>query len=187
MQAASLEGGFADPSVDAAHVFRAALRAMAQPGTVQSITGVRPPVPLAAAAGALMLTLCDHDTPVWLAPSLDRPPVREWMRFHTGAPLADRPQAQFAFGRWEEIAPLTDFNIGTPEYPDRSATLIVEVDLLDGDAQLTGPGIETEARLAVPDIAAVQANAGLFPLGLDFFLTSGDRLAALPRTTRVEG
>ena len=32
-----------------------------------------------------------------------------------------------------------------------------------------------------------RANAALFPLGLDFFLTAGNRLAGVPRTTRVEG
>jgi alpha-D-ribose 1-methylphosphonate 5-triphosphate synthase subunit PhnH len=34
---------------------------------------------------------------------------------------------------------------------------------------------------------AARANAARFPRGVDLLLCAGDRLAALPRTTRVEG
>jgi len=139
------------------------------------------------AARSRALTLCDHETPVWLAPSLATESVMEWLRFHTGAPLGGRGDAMFAFGRWEEIGPIADFRIGTADYPDRSATLVVEVPELGARHTLTGPGINGTARLTVPDPAVFQANAALFPLGLDFFLTCGNRLAGLPRTTRVEG
>ena len=187
MQAAALEGGFAEPAPEAARVFRAALDAMARPGTVHRIAGVAPPAPLGVAAGALALTLCDGDTGVWLAPSLDAAPVRDWLRFHAGARLVDRAQADFAFGPWAELAPLDDFRAGEPAYPDRSATLVVAMPALGAAHRLTGPGIETEAWLTVPDPAALRANAARHPLGVDLFLTCGDRLAALPRTTRVEG
>lgn len=184
----ALEGGFADPAVDAAHVFRAALQAMARPGTVDRVAGARPPAPLSPAAGALALTLLDHDTGLWLAPSVDAPDVREWLTFHTGAPFVAPAEARFAFGRWDEL-PLDAFPLGTPEYPDRSATLVVEVDDLATDParahRLTGPGIEREAWLTVPDPATLAANRARYPLGLDFFLTCGERLAALPRTVRV--
>ena len=186
MDLASLEGGFANPAIEAAQSFRAALRAMSRPGTVQQAGGVAPPAPLSVAAGALLLTLCDHETPVWLAPSLDTELVRDWVRFHTSAPLSGRADAQFAFGRWDEMLPLGDFAIGTPEYPDRSATLIIETKL-GTQHELTGPGIRDTERLSVPDVDAFQMNAALFPLGLDFFLTQGTRLAALPRTTRIKG
>ena len=52
-------------------------------------------------------------------------------------------------------------------------------------ATLTGPGIRDTARLTLPEAETFRRNARLFPLGLDFFLTAGDRVAALPRTTRV--
>lgn len=186
MDAVSLEGGFAAPPVEAAEVYRAALQAMARPGTVHHVAGVTPPAPMSVAAGALVLTLCDHETPVWLAPSLDTDLIRDWVRFHASAPLTDRANAQFAIGTWAEMLPLTDFAIGTPEYPDRSATLIIATELAAGHT-LSGPGIRNTARLSVPDPDAFRVNAALFPLGLDFFLTSGTRLAAVPRTTKVEG
>jgi alpha-D-ribose 1-methylphosphonate 5-triphosphate synthase subunit PhnH len=182
--AAALEGGFADRPVEAAHAFRAALGAMARPGTVHRVAGARPPAPLSPAAGALALTLADGDTPLWLAPSLDGEALRAWLRFHTGAPFAVPGEARFAFGRWEEL-PLDAFAIGTPEYPDRSATLLVEVDEIGREHRLTGPGIEREAWLTVPDPGWHRANRARFPLWLDVFLACGDRLAALPRTVRV--
>ena len=187
MNSAALEGGFADSATEAALVFRAVLDAMARPGTQHRAQGAKPPAPLGLAAGTIALTLCDHDTPIWLAPDLDTAPVRDWIAFHTGAPLTSRAEAMFAFGDWASMVPLGDFAIGTAEYPDRSATLIIEVPDLGTAHRLTGPGIAKETWLTVPDPAAFQANRALFPLGWDAVLTCGDHLAALPRTTCVEG
>jgi alpha-D-ribose 1-methylphosphonate 5-triphosphate synthase subunit PhnH len=183
--AAALAGGFADRPVEAAHAFRAALGAMARPGTVHRVRGARPPAPLSPAAGALALTLADGDTPLWLAPSLDHEAVRAWIAFHAGAPFGPPGEARFAFGRWDEL-PLDAFAVGTPEYPDRSATLVVEVDAIGRAHRLTGPGIETEAWLTVLDPGFFRANRARFPLGLDVFLACGDRLAALPRAVLVD-
>lgn len=188
MQADTLSGGFAAPPVDAAHAFRAVMRAMARPGTIEAVTGAAPPAPLSVAAGTVLLTLCDPETPVHLAGDVDCEAVRDWITFHTGAPLVARSEAMFAIGRWDALAPLGDYPVGTPEYPDRSATLIVEMARLEASgARLTGPGIADTAALSLPEVAAFQANARAFPLGLDFLFTCGDRVAALPRSTRVEG
>jgi len=92
----------------------------------------------------------------------------------------------FAVGKWDALAPLAVYPLGTSEYPDRSATLIVECsELAASGATLTGPGIEETATLSLPELEAFQANRTLFPLGLDFILTCGERLAALPRSTEV--
>ncbi|QDL91866.1 phosphonate C-P lyase system protein PhnH [Paroceanicella profunda] len=188
MQAETLSGGFGDTARDAARAFRAVLDAMARPGTLHTLAGVAPPAPLPVASGAVALTMCDPETPVWLAPSLATPQVEGWLRFHTGAPLAPRDEAMFAFGGWEEMLPLDDFAIGTAEFPDRSATLVVSLpELAATGARLTGPGIREAAALSLPETAAFARNALLYPLGLDFIFTCGSRLAALPRTTIVEG
>jgi len=187
MQADTLSGAFAAPPVDAAHAFRAVMRVMARPGTIEAVTGATPPAPLSVAAGTVLLTLCDPETPVHLAGEADCAAVRDWITFHTGAPLVARAEAMFALGRWQALMPLDDYAVGTSEYPDRSATLIVEMDRLEATgARLTGPGIAEAAALSLPDVAAFQANARAFPLGLDFLFTFGDSIAALPRSTRVE-
>jgi alpha-D-ribose 1-methylphosphonate 5-triphosphate synthase subunit PhnH len=182
----ALDGGFADAPVDAAHAFRAAMSAMARPGRIERLSGARPPAPLSVAAGTLILTLCDPETPVYLAGAHDTDEVRGWIAFHTGAPTVGRAQAAFAIGTWEALGPIAGYRIGEAEYPDRSATLIVEMAALAPEgATLTGPGIRETARLSLPETEAFRRNGRLFPLGLDFFLTAGDRVAALPRTTRI--
>ena len=187
MQSQSLAGGFSDPPVMAARAFRAAMEAMARPGTIHAIGGAEAPAPLSAAAATLILTLCDGSTPLHLAPGHDGAEIRDWVTFHTGAPLVARSEARFALGRWEALAPLSDYPVGTADFPDRSATLIVEGDgLVAAGARLTGPGIREAAYLALPEIGAFQRNAARFPLGLDFFFTAGAQVAALPRSTRVE-
>jgi alpha-D-ribose 1-methylphosphonate 5-triphosphate synthase subunit PhnH len=185
MAVSNLEGGFADAPTDAARAFRALMGVMARPGEIATVAGAAPPAPLSIAAGAVILTLCDPDTPVYLATALAEPRVVDWLRFHTGAPLAAPEAARFAFGPWEALKGLP-FAIGTPEYPDRSATLVVELPSLDASgATLTGPGIRETAALSLPETEAFAANRRLFPLGLDFFFTCGDRIAALPRSTEV--
>ncbi|GIT90652.1 carbon-phosphorus lyase subunit PhnH [Jannaschia pagri] len=186
MQAQVLSGGFSAPAIQSAQAFRGIMEAMARPGTIHTVTGSTPPAPLSAAAGAVLLTLCDADTPVHLAGARDCAEVRAWLAFHTGAPVTDPSSCMFAVGTWEALGPLTAFPVGSSEYPDRSTTLIVETpDLQPQGATLTGPGIKDRASLSVPDVGALQANHALFPLGLDFIFTSGDRLAALPRSTEV--
>lgn len=180
-------GGFATPAIDAAHAFRAAMQAMARPGTRHDVTGATPPGGISAAAGALLLTLCDPETGIYLAADIDSKPLREWIAFHTGAPIVSAVQADFALGGWSALMPLSQFPIGTSEYPDRSATLIVEIEDLQGEgAILSGPGIQDVTPMVLPEIAGFQGNAALYPQGLDFFFTSGSEVTALPRSTRVQ-
>lgn len=187
MSTDALTGGFAAPATDAARAFRAVLEATARPGSIHTVTGAAPPPPLSVAAGVILLTLCDPTTPLHLAGPANSPTVRAWVGFHIGAPLVGAEAAAFALGCWADLQPVTRFGIGQPDYPDRSATLIVETDRLTNHGpSLTGPGIETATWLSLPETAAFRANRALFPLGFDTIFTSGSRLAALPRSTRVE-
>lgn len=186
MNVATLEGGFVDAPRDAAFAFRKIMNVMAKPGTIETVAGATPPAPLSQAAGTVLLTLADADTPIYLAGKADTQEVRGWLAFHTGAPFAGPSHATFAVGHWQDLLPLGRFPIGTPECPDRSATLIVEVDVLEASgARLTGPGVKTSTDLSLPDEDEMAANNLLFPLGLDFYLTCGGRIAALPRSTRI--
>ena len=187
MDATAFEGGFENAPIDAAHAFRACLEALARPGQIETLAGATPPAPLSPAAGTLVLTLCDPETPIHLAGATDTQDVRAWIMAQTNAPLVPAEEAAFAIGPWAALQPIDRFAIGEADYPDRSATLIVEMEALSSEgARLTGPGIEHEHHLSVPETAAFQGNRLLYPLGLDFFLTCGDRVAGLPRTTRVE-
>ncbi|MFQ6547066.1 phosphonate C-P lyase system protein PhnH [Aestuariibius sp. 2305UL40-4] len=185
---ADFSGGFQNPAPEAARIFRHALDAMARPGRIETVSGIAPPAPLSSAAGAMLLTLADLETVVHLAPSHDIPAVRDWLVFHTSAPFGVAEKADFAVGTWNDLQPVTTYKAGTSEYPDQSATLIVEMDRLEADgARLTGPGIKDEAWLTLPENDAFVWNRRRFPLGFDCFFTCGDRLAALPRSTRIGG
>ncbi|THV22310.1 phosphonate C-P lyase system protein PhnH [Peteryoungia ipomoeae] len=193
--ASSLVGAFADPVHDAQGTFRQVMDAMARPGSLQTMTAtLAPPPPLDMASGALLLTLCDQDTPVWLAPSLAQSSLPAWIGFHTGAPVvAEKADARFAFSGLENAMPvLMHFAQGTQEYPDRSTTLVVQLaSLHDGlPLILTGPGIRNTASIAprgLPDTFLRQwmDNRGLFPRGVDLILTAGREFIALPRTCAI--
>lgn len=183
----ALFGGFAEAPVQSARAFRALLEAMARPGTIWQVEGAAPPAPLSVAAGVAILTLCDGTTPLFLAGAADCPAVRDWVTFHAGAPLCAAKDAMFAVGTWADLLPVDQFRIGDPDYPDRAATLIVEMPALAPTGpRLTGPGIREAVHLSLPETAAFRANRALFPLGFDTLLCSGDQIAGLPRSTHVE-
>ena len=187
MQTDVLTGGFQNAPVQSAQGFRAALTALSRPGQIETLEGAVAPAPISPAAATLMLVLCDAETPIYLAGAYDTDAVRAWIAFHIGAPLVGPGHASFALGRWSDLLPLGQFPIGTPDYPDRSTTLIVEVDRLAQEGcRLTGPGIQDTAYLTLPDPAPFRDNRALFPQGLDFFLTCDTRLAGVPRSTIVE-
>lgn len=192
----SIEGGFTEPVFAAQAAFTCLMNAFARPGTVEAFKEMpRPPAPMSRQAAAVALTLCDHDTPVWLDKVLAASaPLRQWLGFHTGAPLVDDPaDAAFAFVAGVETMPaLAAFAQGTDIYPDRSATLVLQLDALSGASSLTlrGPGIETEAAIAPHPlpfhfVRQWQENGGRFPRGVDLVLTAPEGVAALPRTTRI--
>ncbi len=190
--------GLADPVADSQSVFRGVLHAMSRPGTIVHLAGLgEAPAPLSPAAAALCLSLVDHDTPLWLDCAVaGGQGAADFLRFHCGSPVVARPEeAVFAVvADAAAMPPLSSFDPGTPEYPDRSATVIIQVAGLADDAgmRLSGPGIEAEARLRVDGAPAdlwdwVRDNHGLYPCGVDIVFAAGERIAALPRSTRVEG
>ncbi len=65
--------------------------------------------------------------------------------------MEDRSAAQFAFVEaGQSLPPLSSLALGTQDYPDRSATLVVELPSLTGGASLSarGPGIQSEQTIA---------------------------------------
>ncbi|TBZ76163.1 phosphonate C-P lyase system protein PhnH [Rhizobium leguminosarum] len=191
----ALTGGFAEPVFHAQSVFKMLMDGMARPGTIQTVQPhVAPPAPLGIAAGTIALTLCDHDTPVWLSQGLVKSAVPEWLGFHTGAPLtSDKAEARFAFT--EAGTTLSSFGLfasGTQEYPDRSTTVVIDLAELAGGRRLAlmGPGIQSVTEIApigLPEtfLRLWTENRALFPRGVDIVLTAGKRFLCLPRTTKI--
>lgn len=195
LSTSAVSGGFDDPVLGSQAAFRRIMGAFAEPGTIIDLGGfVSAPGPLTPAIATLLATLADADAPVFLEAD-DAADAAAWIAFQTGAAVLANPAgAAFAV-----LSPMSDpaqwhrFSLGTDVYPDRSATLILPVEALEGGVSLSlsGPGIETTRRigpLGLPAgfIAARAANRALFPRGHDLVLAAGAHCLVLPRTTRVE-
>jgi alpha-D-ribose 1-methylphosphonate 5-triphosphate synthase subunit PhnH len=193
---AELPAGFADKVTSAQAVFRSVMDAMARPGSLQRVAAVAgAPEPMMRATAAIALTLFDHDTPIWLDPAMRQTAnVAKWLKFHTSAPVVmDSSISSFALiGDAAALPGLDRFSFGSNEYPDRSTTLILQVEsLTDGAAlELRGPGIDGAAALQARIQPAnlferLAINAALFPRGIDVVLVADDAIVAIPRTTRL--
>jgi alpha-D-ribose 1-methylphosphonate 5-triphosphate synthase subunit PhnH len=187
-----LEAGFSDPVMDAARVFRAALRAMGEPGLVHELATTPRFSALSGAASALLLCLVDANTPVWISPRLDHPALRINLAFHCNCPMAaHRHEAAIAVLDGEDADDLQGFNSGEARRPDLSCTLIIQLPELEGGppTHWRGAGILRERQVFLPLSAAfweARAHRNAFPLGLDIFFTAQARLMGLPRTTQTE-
>lgn len=188
-----------DPVHDAQLTFRCVLQAMSEPGRIQTIpVALTGPAPLFFATTALCLALADFETALWLDRDAATPDVETYLRFHCGCPLAgDMAQAAFAVitdaSQFGAELTLARFSRGTMEYPDRSATLLVQVPTLtDGPARyLTGPGIAAEHEFRVEGLPSGfellwQENVLGFPLGVDVVFCCGQQILGLPRTTQLQ-
>lgn len=191
MSAPLLQPAFTDPVLDAQRGFRAALKALAGPGSIQTLHAAPSLEGLAPATYALCLALLDVDTPLWLAPSFDTPAIRANLTFHCGCPLTPhRATARFALLGAEDLLDLDGFDHGNDRYPDQSCTLLVELPNLNSGAGLTwrGPGIESANPVSLPVADGVwreRERRNEFPRGLDLFFTAGHDVIGLPRSTRV--
>jgi len=199
--------GFSDPVNGAQSTFRSLLHALSHPGTVVPLradaTDTTVPPGFSSAMTALLLTLVDSDTPLWLPPGISDA-TRQFLRFHCACPFVDTPsEARFvAVPAGFTVPALHTCNQGDPAFPDRSTTLIIEVEALYAPTAaqiqnsepafvLSGPGIEHIQSLAVhglPDDFVVQwrGNHQHFPLGVDVFFSFDTAVCGLPRTTRLE-
>jgi alpha-D-ribose 1-methylphosphonate 5-triphosphate synthase subunit PhnH len=190
---ATIKRGFANPAAGSQAVFRAVLSAMSEPGRMWTCPALPEGSPLQPVIAAVALTLLDYETPLFLAGRLGLGEARDFLAFHTGAPVISEP-ARAAFviaASADDLPPIDSLSAGTPDYPDRSATVILGVSGFETGTRvsLRGPGI--------PDFRSFQAggleasfwrlaigNASRFPLGVDFLFCGPDALAALPRSTQ---
>ena len=190
-----LASGLVDPVFGSQRVFRTILDALSAPGThfelPPGLAGA--PSDLPSAAATLLLTLADYETPVYLSKS--EPEIRQWLSFHTGAPLASTPaEASFAVMDAASGTRFADFNLGDDRYPDTSTTVILLCEALHGGlaVTLTGPGIKGQTVFSPLGIDAslwrqIADNNAMFPLGVDLIFVAGSKLAGLPRSTLIDG
>jgi alpha-D-ribose 1-methylphosphonate 5-triphosphate synthase subunit PhnH len=183
--------GFDDPVRDAQSTFRAVLDAMARPGRLHHVgQNLTAPAPLDRATAAVLLTLIDNETPLWVDPAASA--ARDWLAFHCGAAIIDAP-GEAAFALALSMPNLDALPGGTHETPETSATLILQVSALGTGTRyrLSGPGLRVPAPLAVTglpeDFARIwQENRALYPRGVDVVLCADTTLTALPRSVTIQ-
>ena len=188
--------GLEDVVFDSQRVFRAVLQAMSFPGRVNLLAvSIEPPAPLDLATAAVCLTLVDLETPVWLDAAAGTDEARGYLRFHCGCSIVDDPaKASFAIiADPTDKRSLSDFNQGDDRYPDRSATLIIQVpSFAEGaDRALAGPGIVGSVKTNIDGLAPSfwldwSGNGAAYPAGVDVLFTCGPSILGLPRTTWIE-
>ncbi len=188
----SLVPGLPSEVHDSQQAFRALLDALARPGRIRCIGPALSGVALGGALARLLLTLSDDETPVWWQSPDDT--LQQWLRFHTGAPLASQPDsASFAvFTNCHEPLTLSDFSSGSAAAPEFSATLLIELPSLENGPSTVwrGPGIEGAQQVTLQGLpddfwTQWQTNHAAFPQGVDIVFSCGDYAIGLPRTTRV--
>jgi alpha-D-ribose 1-methylphosphonate 5-triphosphate synthase subunit PhnH len=186
------------PAFDMAFASQAAFRGLmdclSRPGEIRTLDGVGAPAPMYPATAALVRSLSDYESPIWLDRTFAAvPAIAEWIRFHTGAPIVSDPRdAAFALVADSLALPgFMQFAQGTEEYPDRSTTIIVQVERFAGPAMtLQGPGIKTTRSFAAEPLPGdmifrLRDNREMYPRGVDLVFAAGHEIAALPRSVRL--
>ncbi len=186
--------GFDEPVLASQRCFRRILSAMSEPGTIHSLDeAIEAPSGVGPAAMLVLLTLADHETSVWLSPKVAAA-AAPYLRFHCGAPVVDTPMsASFALVDGGATGlDLAAFDPGDDRYPDRSATLVVACEALEGGRRvvLSGPGIRGTRTVSPSGLDAgfwekVADNNARYPLGVDFILAAGNQIMSIPRSTGI--
>jgi len=199
--------GLADPVHGAQQVFRQLLSAQSHPGRLHTLAdallqGLEAPG-LGRAMAAVLLSLLDAETGLWLPADWQDGGAADWLRFHTGtrtdlsldtAPFAATDLSALAREGRDAASLWTTLPWGSDEVPQDGATLLLEVPALAeaGTDALTlrGPGIASTQTLAVAGLDAAfwrarDAVAAAYPCGVDLLLCCGDAFAAIPRTTHT--
>ncbi len=188
----TLLASFTHPVADAQRAFRRILKAMSEPGVMVSLPLAQGWGELSPAATAVLLTLVDQESALWLDQRVDSDTLRSNLRFHTGVPIVAERDAPFALTHAAANPDPALFAAGDNMAPEKSTTLIVEVPALNGGLtlRLSGPGLR-ESRAIAPQLPAailhyLRERPHPFPQGVDLIFTCGEAMMALPRTTDVE-
>jgi alpha-D-ribose 1-methylphosphonate 5-triphosphate synthase subunit PhnH len=172
--------------------FRVLLNAMARPGSISQL-----PVPEQPSQSRLLAVaeaLVDHE--VTFAALPERPDLVDAVLRLTGSRVASLETADYVFCEGATLAEaLARVKDGTLEYPDRSATLVCEVqDVHEPTSdyiELSGPGINGSIRVHVhgfePEARAAFAERNAMPpTGVDVvFVSKAGHVNCLSRYTKL--
>jgi len=192
---------------DSQVTFRALLDVMSRPGTVRQLPACdyrAAPRGFCAPALTVLKTLCDHRVSFSLGSETRRDELVRYLEVNLTAPFRSVSEADYVL--FEGASFDEDFrrlNVGTPEFPEASATALLCVsDLAPGETEqggrpsctlvLAGPGVPDRSILSVCGLdprygEERRGSHRRYPQGVDLLLVDrAGRVAAIPRSSRVE-
>lgn len=200
----TVTSGF-DPVHDTQNIFRMLVHAFSRPGThvdiQQFCSSVQPPADFPKVLMGIAFTLLDQETTFYVESEQAVQPVKDYIHWETFSEVKSREAADYHFiesMKEQEIIPyMNQLKTGTLNQPHQSATVFLLVDGLEENERaiaynLTGPGIQSECTLAIEglDPKWMESREELtneYPLGIDLcFITRDGKMAAVPRTTKLE-
>ena len=188
-----------DTVFDAQQHFRLLLDSMARPGKINSFpaTDILPPEGLGQAAALTAFALLNPDVTYYIAAD-NRDDIAAYLLVNTASRQADISVADYIFlQEGHDALGLSEARIGTPIYPEDSATLIAGAILVseqphEGSLAITlkGPGVNGEAKVFVSGINAglldfVNEQNAEYPLGTDLIITDRhNNILCIPRSNK---
>ncbi len=181
---------------DAQEYFRIILDCMARPGKINNLGEIRIQAPegFNPASALVAFALLNRDVTFFSVANPDV--INEYMLVNTHAAPSEVEKADFVFMNGSgngEI--LLQTNVGILEYPEKSATIIIDVENVHDKPKdqtfeiiLRGPGVETEKKIYVRNISlsvlqALKEQNSEYPLGIDAILTDRDgNIVCIPRS-----
>lgn len=186
-----------DSVFDAQEHFRLLLDSMSRPGKINSlpVMEILPPHEFQQAAALTAFSLLNNDVTFYVAGD-NREDITGYLLVNTGAQSAEIAVAEYIFlpvGYYNEE--LYNVRVGTPVYPEDSATIIAQVEFIGElpqkdslEVALKGPGVNGEAKIYLGGINTdlldfVKTQNSEYPLGIDLIVTDRENnLIAIPRS-----
>ncbi len=184
-----------DHLFDAQQDFRKIMNALSRPGRITNLDNrIDTPEILNKASALIGLSLMNND--VCFYTDRKDSDIEAFFRLNVSSLPAPVAKADFVFlqGRCFDEA-LTGVKVGEPTYPEQSAFIIIDVEVLDDEPlgnslliELKGPGVKTTSKVFTRGVEAkyletIKELNVEYPLGVDVFLSDREgNVIGIPRT-----
>lgn len=195
-----------DDVYDSQKNFRILMDAMSRPGEIFKLCDnyfSNTPQELNSNFLTILKTLGDNTVSFSLG-NMESEAIKKYIEVNTGMEFMYLSEADYVLFRgWEFDESFFELNLGTYEFPERSATVIVETEnILSGvfkesfrskvEITMRGPGIKDKNIVTICGLDKKYAEGlgdinSMFPLGIDvIFVDSEGNLTCVSRTTKLE-
>ena len=187
-----------DPIHDSQKLFRQLLDCMSRPTSIQYLEAdLQVPKPLLLATALSAFSLFDQQVSFYH--SLGERIISEYLTQNTGAMETKPSIADFVILDGSIYAvDLTLLKQGSPEYPDESASIFLQVERLSKtplgaswEITATGPGINASDKLYVQGLKENYLEVlsdinSTYPQGIDLYLSSSENsICGIPRSIQL--